>query len=56
MKTYMELTLKRNREFVHIVLQTDEEIIRYAKKYIKQGWQVYSICNDKYVEVKCKTF
>jgi len=28
---------------LHIVLETEKEVIYYAKKYIKQGWEVYSI-------------
>lgn len=48
--------MKKGREYVHIILETDKEVIRYAKKYIKEGWVVHSICNDKIVEVKCKTF
>ena len=43
MSASIELTLKRNREFVHIILETEKEVIYYAKKYIKEGWQVYSI-------------
>lgn len=28
---------------MHIILETEAEVIYYAKKYIKQGWEVYSI-------------
>jgi len=43
MSASIELTMKRYREFVHIVLNTEKEVIFYAKKYIKEGWKVYSI-------------
>ena len=43
MNVSIELTMKRNREFIHIILETQNEVIYYAKKYIKEGWQVYSI-------------
>lgn len=43
MNASIELTLKRNREFLHIILETEKEVIYYAKKYIKDGWVVYSI-------------
>ena len=31
------------KEYLHIILETEAEVIYYAKKYIKQGWEVYSI-------------
>ena len=43
MNVSIELTMKRHREFLHIILETEKEVIYYAKKYIKEGWQVYSI-------------
>jgi hypothetical protein len=43
MSASIELTMKRHREFLHIILETEKEVIYYAKKYIKQGWEVYSI-------------
>ena len=43
MSASIELTMKRTREFLHIILETQKEVIYYAKKYIKEGWQVYSI-------------
>jgi hypothetical protein len=39
----IDLTVFRGREFLSIILETDTEVIYYAKKYIKQGWEVYSI-------------
>ena len=39
----IDLTVFRGIEFLSIILETDTEVIYYAKKYIKQGWQVYSI-------------
>jgi hypothetical protein len=35
--------MRRGIEFLSIILQTDIEVIFYAKKYIKQGWEVFSI-------------
>ena len=52
MNVSIELTMKRNREFVHIILETEKEVIYYAKKYIKQGWQVYSVDKLKSIEIK----
>jgi hypothetical protein len=43
MPQLIDLTVRRGREFLSIVLETDIEVIYYAKKYIKQGWEVYSI-------------
>lgn len=43
MPQLIDLTVWRDREFLSIILETDTEVIYYAKKYIKQGWQVYSI-------------
>ena len=39
----IDLTVFRGVEFLSIILETDTEVIYYAKKYIKQGWEVYSI-------------
>jgi hypothetical protein len=39
----IDLTMRRGIEFLSIVLDNDTEVIYYAKKYIKQGWVVYSI-------------
>jgi hypothetical protein len=39
----IDLTVRRGVEFLSIILETDTEVIYYAKKYIKQGWEVYSI-------------
>lgn len=52
MSASIELTMKRNREFLHIILETEKEVIYYAKKYIKQGWQVYSVDKFKSIEIK----
>ena len=49
MSASIELTMRRNLEFVHIVLMTEKEVIYYAKKYVKAGWEVYSI--DKYKSI-----
>ncbi len=46
--------MKKNKEYLHIILETEKEVIYYAKKYMKKGFEVYSICNDKRIEVKCK--
>ena len=43
MNASIELTMRRQKEYLHIILETEAEVIYYAKKYIKQGWQVYSI-------------
>lgn len=43
MSASIELTMKRHKELLHIILETEKEVIYYAKKYIKQGWEVYSI-------------
>ena len=43
MNASIELTVRRGIEFLHIVLYSEKDVIYYAKKYIKQGWQVYSI-------------
>ncbi len=46
----IDLTVRRGKEFLSIILETDTEVIYYAKKYIKQGWTVYSI--DKGAKIK----
>ena len=51
----MELTVRKGREYVHIILENDKQVIYYAKKYMKQGFEVYSICNEKTVQLLCKT-
>ena len=51
----MELTVRKGREYVHIILENEKQVIYYAKKYMKQGFEVYSICNDKTVQLLCKT-
>lgn len=51
----LELTMRKSREYIHIFLETEKEVIYYAKKYIKKGFEVYSICNEKRVEIKCKS-
>jgi hypothetical protein len=43
MSASIELTMRRHKEYLHIILETETEVIYYAKKYIKQGWEVYSI-------------
>ena len=43
MPQLIDLTVFRDKEFLSIILETDTEVIYYAKKYIKQGWEVYSI-------------
>jgi len=52
MSVSIELTMKRNKEYVHIVLETEKEVIYYAKKYVKAGWEVYSIDKFKSIEIK----
>ena len=39
----IDLTVRRGKEFLSIILETEHEVIYYARKYIKQGWEVYSI-------------
>ena len=50
MSASIELTMRRQKEYLHIILETEAEVIYYAKKYIKQGWEVYSI--DKGAKIK----
>ena len=50
MTASIELTVRRGREFLLIILETETEVIYYAKKYIKEGWVVYSI--DKGAKIK----
>ena len=52
MSASIELTMRRQKEYLHIILETDAEVIYYAKKYIKQGWEVYSIDRYKSIEIK----
>jgi hypothetical protein len=46
----IDLTVRRGKEFLSIILETEHEVIYYARKYIKQGWEVYSI--DKGAKIK----
>lgn len=48
----IDLTVRRGYEFLTIILETDHEVIYYARKYIKQGWEVYSI--DKGCQIVTK--
>ena len=52
MSASIELTMRRQKEYLHIILETEAEVIYYAKKYIKQGWEVYSIDRYKSIEIK----
>lgn len=52
MSASIDLTVRRGIEFLSIILHTDTEVIYYAKKYIKQGWEVYSI--DKGCQIVMK--
>ena len=51
----LELTLRKSKEYLHIFLDNEKQVIYYAKKYMKKGFEVYSICNEKRVEIKCKS-
>ena len=52
MSASIDLTVRRGIEFLSIILDTDTEVIYYAKKYIKAGWTVYSI--DKGCQIVTK--
>ena len=39
----IDLTVRRGKEFLSIILETEHEVIYYARKYIKQGWEFYRI-------------
>ena len=51
----LELTLRKQKEYVHIFLENEKQVVYYANKYMKKGFEVYSICNPKRVYIKCKT-
>lgn len=33
---------------------TQDEVVRHAKKMMKKGYEVISICTESKVEIKCK--
>ena len=37
------ICLRKGIEYVHIITETEKEMLYYANKYMKAGWIVYSI-------------
>ena len=52
----IDLTVRRGKEFLSIILETEHEVIFYARKYIKQGWAVYSIDTEAKIKITYKGY